>query len=88
MKILLVEDDDICQMAIRTFSKKLEIDLDVASNGKEGLEKAKSDPSYDLILMDIYMPEMDGYQATEAIRSLSNGSQYKIIALSGGILPQ
>ena len=84
MKILLAEDDEICQMPIKTFSKKLGIDLEVANNGKEALDKAKSE-SFDLILMDVYMPEMSGTEATEAIRNLSNGSEFKIIALSGGI---
>jgi CheY-like chemotaxis protein len=85
MKILLVEDDPICQMPIKTFSKKLGIEVDVANNGKEGLEKAKSG-SYDLILTDIYMPEMDGYQTIEAIRALPDGDDFKIIALCGGII--
>jgi CheY-like chemotaxis protein len=83
MKILLVDDDQICQMPIKTFSKKLGLDVDVANNGKEGLEKVKNN-DYDLILLDIYMPEMDGYQTINAIRNLSKGGEYKIIAMSGG----
>jgi CheY-like chemotaxis protein len=85
MKILLAEDDEICQMPIKTFSKKLGLELEVANNGKEALDKVK-DGSFDLILMDLYMPEMSGYEATEAIRNLENGADYKIIALSGGII--
>jgi CheY-like chemotaxis protein len=82
MKILLVEDDEICQMPIKTFSKKMGLELDVASNGQEGLDLA-TENEYDLILMDLSMPIMDGYATTEAIRGLSNGSAFKIIALSG-----
>jgi CheY-like chemotaxis protein len=85
MKILLAEDDDICQMPIKTFSKKLGLELDVACDGKEAVDFAKSN-NYDLILMDLNMPTMSGYEATEAIRNLPNGSQFKILALSGGML--
>ena len=88
MKILLAEDDQICQNAISNFSKKLGgIELDIANNGKEAFEKASS-TSYDLILMDLFMPVMDGKEATELIRSLSNGSNYVIVALSGGKFKQ
>lgn len=84
MKILLAEDDSMCQSAINNFSKKIGgIELDIANNGKEAFEKASSN-NYDLILMDLFMPEMDGKEATELIRGLSNGSSFTIIALSGG----
>lgn len=84
MKILLAEDETTCQNAIANFSKRFNVEIDIVSNGKEAVEKAKAF-KYDLVLMDLYMPEMNGYEATELIRGLSNGAQFTIIALSGGI---
>ena len=83
MKILLAEDDKMSQTSAISFSKKFGIDLDIASNGEEAFNKCKSN-SYDLILMDLFMPVMDGLQATKEIKTLSNGDSFKIIALSGG----
>lgn len=71
MKILLVEDNEFNQMvAVDTLSNEIPgITIDVAATGMDALEKIKS-ASYDVILMDIQMPEMNGYQATHAIRQL------------------
>lgn len=83
MKILLVEDETICQMAISNFAKKNGHEIVVAENGLKAIEKFKQD-SFNIILMDINMPEMNGYDATSAIRN--TGSDVVIIALSGGNL--
>jgi CheY-like chemotaxis protein len=80
-KLLVAEDETICQMALKNFAKKLDIDIDIAGNGAIAVDKAKAS-DYDLVLMDMYMPELDGRQATEKIRKLGNGSKFTIIALS------
>jgi CheY-like chemotaxis protein len=80
-KLLVAEDETICQMALKNFAKKLDIDIDIAGNGSIALNKAKEN-HYDLVLMDMFMPELDGKQATEAIRKLENGSKFIIVALS------
>jgi len=80
-KLLVAEDETICQMALKNFAKKLDIDIDVAGNGAIALDKAKAN-EYDLVLMDMFMPELNGKQATEAIRNLENGSKFIIVALS------
>ena len=71
MKILLVEDNIINQQlafdTLKTWNSKINIDL--ANNGRIALEKVK-ESDYDLILMDIQMPEMDGNEATLKIREL------------------
>jgi CheY-like chemotaxis protein len=85
MKILAAEDESICQMSIKSFAKKLNIDCDFAKNGLEAVQKVK-EADYNLILMDMYMPEMDGKLATEEIRKLTNGDKQIIIAMSGGKL--
>ena len=53
-----------------------------AENGKVGLQKLKEAPDVDVILMDIMMPEMDGYQATRAVRDMKQFESLPIIALT------
>ncbi|KAF7322650.1 ATP-binding cassette transporter [Mycena chlorophos] len=70
LRVLIVEDDDVNRMIL---AKRLRLDnhdVVTTTNGQEGLDKVSLDREYDAILMDIQMPILDGYQATEAIRSL------------------
>jgi CheY-like chemotaxis protein len=70
-RILLVEDDAINQMVIQGFCENEGWDIQIASNGKEALNiLAQKDK--DLILMDIQMPEMNGYDVTKIIRQQKN----------------
>ena len=66
-KILLVDDNEINQEIVMGLLENSKIELDIASNGKEAIERFQSE-KYRLILMDIQMPIMDGYEATEIIR--------------------
>jgi PAS domain S-box-containing protein len=66
-RILLVEDTAHNRMLVLAFLKQTDYQVDVAENGLIGVEKYKSEP-YDLVLMDIEMPVMDGYTATREIR--------------------
>jgi CheY-like chemotaxis protein len=66
-KILLVEDNRINQEIILGLLEKSKIEIDIASNGKEAIEKFRPN-IYTLILMDIQMPRMDGYETTKIIR--------------------
>ncbi len=81
--ILLVEDNQINQKIMLLSLKKEVKNIDVANNGKEALEKF-STTKYDLILMDVQMPVMDGHKATMKIREMEVGtnSHIPIIALT------
>ncbi len=91
--VLLVEDNRVNQVVIKTIFKKRGLKIDVAKNGQEALSLLKKvpeqNPPYNLILMDCQMPIMDGYQATEQIRLGYVGSQYQnvpIIALTANAM--
>jgi CheY-like chemotaxis protein len=68
LKILLVEDDMFNQEVAQAMLTNLEFDVDVVGNGIEAI-KALETKSYDLVLMDIQMPEMNGVEATKIIRN-------------------
>ncbi len=68
MRVLLVEDSPDNQLLVRAYLKQTDCFLDVAEHGAVALDKFKS-AHYDIILMDVQMPVMDGYAATRAIRS-------------------
>lgn len=67
VQVLVVEDNEINQQLMRHLLSYWELPYDIAGNGKEALEKLQAQ-QYDLILMDIQMPGMDGYTATAQIR--------------------
>jgi CheY-like chemotaxis protein len=86
-KILVVEDNATNRRLVRLFLKKLGHDAEEAENGYDGVEKAAA-KRYDLILMDLEMPGMDGYEATRLIREAQNGFSPFIVALTAHALPE
>jgi PAS domain S-box-containing protein len=70
-KVLLVEDNDTNQYIARTFLEKWGLNVAIANNGLEALKLVR-DKSYQLILMDLQMPLLDGYSAAKAIRLLAD----------------
>lgn len=88
-KVLLVEDNRVNQMVARGMLNKLGYMVTTANNGKEALSLMQ-DYRYDLVLMDCQMPEMDGYDATRAIREREEQTHSRqripIVAMTASVL--
>jgi PAS domain S-box-containing protein len=83
IKILVVEDIQLNQLLMRTLLDDFGFECDIAGNGKIAIEKLET-KSYDVILMDLQMPEMNGFECTEYIRNKMN-SKIPIIALTADV---
>jgi CheY-like chemotaxis protein len=83
IKVLVVEDIALNQLLMKTLLDDFGFDPDIADNGKMAIEKLQNKP-YDVILMDLQMPEMNGFEATEYIRNKMN-SNIPIIALTADV---
>jgi CheY-like chemotaxis protein len=82
IRILLVEDNLINQKVAQKMLKRLGHDADLAVNGKEAIQALESQP-YQIVFMDIQMPEMDGLEATRIIRERwLSSEQPHIVALT------
>ncbi|OJV20081.1 MAG: hybrid sensor histidine kinase/response regulator [Dyadobacter sp. 50-39] len=87
MKLLIVEDNNINVLLMKNFMKQWDVQYDLAENGLVALEKVQAN-DYNLVLMDLQMPEMDGYEATRRIRRLPD-EKYQhlpIIALTASAM--
>ncbi len=80
VKILVAEDNTVNQIVIGEMLKANGYEIDIVSNGREAVDSVKS-RSYDAVLMDCQMPEMDGYEATRILRK-EEGERLPIIALT------
>jgi PAS domain S-box-containing protein len=83
IKVLVVEDIALNQLLMKTLLDDFGFERDIASNGKIAIEKLLA-KTYDIILMDLQMPEMNGFEATEYIRNTMN-SKIPIIALTADV---
>ena len=82
-RVLLVEDNHVNQLLAHTLLAKAGIEVTLAENGHEAVELATNPAArFDAILMDVQMPEMDGYEATGAIRARLGVASPPIIALT------
>jgi CheY-like chemotaxis protein len=88
-RVLVVEDNAINQMVVKMLTKKwLGTETVFAAHGEEGLELLK-ESRFDIVLMDLQMPVMDGYEATAAIRAGEAGEENRnipIIAVTADVM--
>ncbi|MEO1450449.1 MAG: response regulator, partial [Bacteroidota bacterium] len=87
LKILLAEDNPVNQKVAKRILNKLGYDIAIAGNGQIALE-ASQKKAFDLILMDMQMPELDGIEATQEIRRLPTGNSPIIIAMTANASEQ
>lgn len=87
VKILVVDDVKTNRMLIKAYFAGTDTKIFEASDGRKALELIQNDPP-DLILMDIRMPEMDGYETMEHIRADENFSKIPVIALTASVMEE
>lgn len=88
LKVLVVDDNHINRLLINKVLTKWGATADFAENGVQAIEKLENTPDFDVVLMDIYMPEMGGIEATQIIRAKNEPyfQQLPIIALTASML--
>jgi CheY-like chemotaxis protein/two-component sensor histidine kinase len=81
-KVLVVDDDIRNVFALTSTLEQRGMKVVFAENGREGIERLHQHPNTDLVLLDIMMPEMDGYETAQAIRSMPRFEHLPIISLT------
>ena len=81
-KVLVVDDDLRNIFALSSVLERYDMKVLYAENGRDGIEVLQSDPSIEIVLMDIMMPEMDGYDTMRAIRRIAEFKSLPIITLT------
>jgi len=81
-QLLLVDDDMRNIYALSAQLEDFGFDITIANNGKEAIQALEDNPDTDIVLMDIMMPEMDGYEAMSLIRKQSRFQKLPILALT------
>ena len=88
INVLVVDDNNINRLLINKVLTKWGATADFAENGLQAVEKIENNRNYDVVLMDVYMPEMGGIEATQLIRTKQESyfQQLPIIALTASML--
>jgi CheY-like chemotaxis protein/HPt (histidine-containing phosphotransfer) domain-containing protein len=84
-KILVVEDNDTNQLVVKTILENSGMMVDIVENGRQAVAAVKNQ-TYDVVLMDVQMPEMDGYEATKIIRSDPTLTKLPIVAMTANAM--
>ena len=82
--VLVAEDDPTSRMVTEALLRKLSCEVDIATDGRQALEKAKAN-DYDIVFMDCHMPLIDGFQATKRIRQSPDKEELPIVALTASV---
>ena len=85
LRILVVEDNAFNLKIVKALLKRMNLEHDSAENGKIAMEKLKTDV-YDLVLLDMHMPVMDGMETIAAIRSIPAYETLRVIALTANAI--
>ena len=86
MKILVVDDDFRNIFALSALLERGDADVTVAESGSEALAELRRGADFDVVLMDIMMPIMDGYETIRAIRAMDHFRTLPIIAVTGKVM--
>jgi CheY-like chemotaxis protein len=81
-KVLVVDDDIRNVFALASTLEQRGMQVVFAENGREGIAKLRAHPDVDLVLLDVMMPEMDGYETARAIRAMERFAALPIISLT------
>ena len=88
-RVLLVEDNLINQEIAREILEGVGLEVEIAGNGLEAVDKAgRPDAGYDIVLMDLHMPLMDGYQASRELRRRLAGATLPIVAMTADAMAE
>jgi CheY-like chemotaxis protein len=88
LNVLVVDDNQINRLLLKKVMEKWGAMADFAENGLQAIEKIENNHNYDVVLMDVFMPEMGGIEATQIIRAKPESyfQQLPIIALTASML--
>ena len=87
-KVLIVDDDPRNIFALKLTLKSRGFELESSTSAQEAIQMLKSQNDFDVVLMDMMMPEMDGYEATKIIRKSEDIKQIPIIAVTAQAMPE
>ncbi|WP_167552013.1 response regulator [Pseudoalteromonas rubra] len=86
-RVLLVEDNEINRIVATKLLDRFNLEVEIAENGQQAIEAIKAcDGAFDLVLMDIQMPVMDGMEATRILRETYDKERLTIIALTANVM--
>ncbi len=87
-RILVVEDNEFNQQVIAELLEQVGASAALAGTGEDALRQLSGDQRFDAVLMDVQMPDMDGYEATRAIRAMPGHEQLIVIAITANATPE
>jgi PAS domain S-box-containing protein len=83
--VLLVDDDSVNRLLGKTILEKTKCDYDIANNGKEAIAKLDT-KTYDIVLLDIHMPDINGVEVAKYFRQKKNNESTKIVAVTAAVM--